>query len=320
MLFRFFPIPRPILQQCSSSLLQFIMKTSPKVTNWFIMWKKMYNFTDYNEDIGMTMTQYNPEGSALRRDQMELLRMLQVVDRICKEHHIPWWLSSGTLLGAARHQGFIPWDDDVDIVLLHKDYLRLEKILCTLESDEFVFHCMKTDVEYVNAFGKFRKKHGRIQVNNRRYDYYKWKGIGLDIFAIEKTSYFSALVAKTLYKSCQNLTSHIRTDAIRRPLIRLIEFVNFTLLHPVLRLIGKINPRQEYHYTLGTGWPKHTFFMENTFPLTTTDFEGIQFPVPQNMDAYLTHVYGDWRKLPSEETIRKSIHCQEYRNEIFGQA
>ena len=119
-------------------------------------------------------SKYNPEGSALRRDQMELLRMLKVVSDICKEHGIQWWLSSGTLLGAARHKGFIPWDDDLDIVMFREDYLKLEKILCELDSDEYVFHCMKTDVDYVNYFGKFRKKQGRVQSTSKRYRYYKW--------------------------------------------------------------------------------------------------------------------------------------------------
>ena len=85
---------------------------------------------------------YNPEGSTLRRDQKELLRMLKKVDAICKEHNLKWWLSSGTLLGAARHKGFIPWDDDIDIVMLRKDAKRLEKILLKMEDEEFVFHSM----------------------------------------------------------------------------------------------------------------------------------------------------------------------------------
>lgn len=258
---------------------------------------------------------YNPEGSALRRDQKELLRMLQVLAEICRKHNIRWWLSSGTLLGAARHKGFIPWDDDMDIVLLKEDYDRLEEILCNMESDEFVYHCMKTDVDYVYPYGKFRKKQGSVRSKNRRNRFYKWSGIGLDIFAIEKTNYLAARMAKTLY-NFQRLTSRIKADSIRKPLIRSIEFVNFRMLHPVIRLIAKINPRQEYHYTLGTGWPKHTFFMKDTFPLTETEFEGVMMPVPKDMDTYLTNVYGDWRIPPTEEQIMKSIHCKEYIDEI----
>ena len=259
---------------------------------------------------------YNPEGSALRRDQKELVRMLKVVDGICRENGLQWWLSSGTLLGAARHKGFIPWDDDLDIVLLKEDYDKLEKVLCNMESEEFVFHCMKTDVEYVNVFGKFRKRQGRIQSKSRRYNYYRWAGIGLDIFAIEKTNAFSAHVSKFLYQETQHLTSYIRAGWIRRPLIRTVEAVHLGLINPLLRLIGKINPRQEYHYVLGTGWPRHTFYMADTFPLAEAEFEGCLFPVPKNMDAYLTNVYGDWRTLPSEEQIRKAIHCQEYIDEM----
>ena len=51
---------------------------------------------------------FNPDGSKLRADQLEMLRMLKIFAKICKEHNIKWWLSSGTLLGAARHKGFIP--------------------------------------------------------------------------------------------------------------------------------------------------------------------------------------------------------------------
>lgn len=261
---------------------------------------------------------YNPEGSALRRDQKELLRMLKKVDAICKEHNLKWWLSSGTLLGAARHKGFIPWDDDIDIVMLRKDARRLERILLKMDDPEFVFHTMRSDVEYVNCFGKYRKREGRIAVNNRRYDYYKWRGIGFDIFSLEKTSFFAAKAASTVYGNLQHLTSYIRCGVIRKPLIRFIELLCLGIVFPILRVIGLINPKGEYHYSLGQGWSKHTFFLSDAFPLTTTEFEGEQMPAPKNMDAYLTRVYGDWRKMPNEEQIRKSIHNQEYIKEIYG--
>lgn len=261
---------------------------------------------------------YNPDGSLLRHDQMELLKMMEVVADICKKHDIPWWLSSGTLLGAARHKGFIPWDDDVDIVLLKRDYKRLKRILLKLNSKEFVFHTLESDVEYVNIFGKFRKREGRMRVTSRRYDYYRWAGVGLDIFAIEKTNYLAARIASVTYNNLQHLTSYIRCGWIRRPLIRLIEGLCLGILNPLLWLIGRINPKGEYHYMLGTGWAKHTFYMKDTMPLTTTAFEGVEFPIPKDIDAYLTNVYGNWRQIPSDEVIKRCIHCREYREEIYG--
>lgn len=261
---------------------------------------------------------YNPDGSLLRHDQMELLKMMEVVADICKKHDIPWWLSSGTLLGAARHKGFIPWDDDVDIVLLKRDYKRLKRILLKLNSKEFVFHTLESDVEYVNIFGKFRKREGRMRVTSRRYDYYRWAGVGLDIFAIEKTNYLAARIASVTYNNLQHLTSYIRCGWIRRPLIRLIEGLCLGILNPLLWLIGRINPKGEYHYMLGTGWAKHTFYMKDTLPLTTTEFEGVEFPIPKDIDAYLTNVYGNWQQIPSDEVIKRCIHCREYREEIYG--
>ena len=67
---------------------------------------------------------FNPDGSLLRRQQLRMLELLEVIDVICRKHQIPYWLSSGTLIGAARHKGFIPWDDDLDIEMLRSDYLR----------------------------------------------------------------------------------------------------------------------------------------------------------------------------------------------------
>lgn len=261
---------------------------------------------------------YNPDGSHLRADQLELLRMLKDFAAICQEHNIRWWLSSGTLLGAARHKGFIPWDDDLDVVMLRKDLRRLNRVMRKLRSGEYVFHSMATDIDYVYAFAKFRKRKGEVDEGHRRSKYYKYKGQFIDIFSIERTSYFAARASSIIYNNLQHLTSYVRCKWIRRPLIAIINLLSFGVIIPALRLIGLINPRGEYHYSLGSGWGRHTFFMKDTFPLSTIEFEGHMFPAPKDVDAYLTNVYGDWHKLPNDDQIRSSIHCPIYIDEIYG--
>lgn len=262
---------------------------------------------------------YCKEGSHLRCDQMELLRMLQYLGKICDENGIQWWLSSGTLLGAARHEGFIPWDDDIDIVLLRKDFKRLEKILHKLDSEEFVYHSMRSDCEYVNVYGKFRKREGVMVTGARRYEFLKWKGQFIDIFSIEKTSYIAARWSKVLYGNLQHATVYFKNKWVRRVMIKLVQFFCLVVCNTILRIIGLYNPKGEYHYSLGSGWAPHTFYMKHTFPLTKAKFEGVEFPVPKDMDAYLTNVYGNWREIPTESVIKKSIHSETYRQEIFGE-
>lgn len=271
-----------------------------------------------HEHSGIRVEKYNPEGSTLRRDQQELIRMLDFVADICEKNGITWWLSSGTLLGAARHGGFIPWDDDLDIVMLRKDRKKLDKILHKLDSDEFFYQTMISDIEYTNTFGKFRKKEGRVQTKNRRTKYYKFGGIGFDIFSIEKTTRFSSYMAKFFYTNLQHPTIYIKNRGVRRFMIRFVEVLNFGIFIPLLRLVGKINPSGQYHYELGNGFYRSTFYEKDIFPLKKAMFEGRLYPVPNNTDAYLTRVYGDWRKLPSEKEIMASIHGKEYREEIFG--
>lgn len=271
-----------------------------------------------NRVTSIDLKRYNPEGSALRRTQKDLFGMLKVLAGICNRNGIRWWLSSGTLLGAARHQGFIPWDDDVDVVMMKEDYLRLEKILLELDDEEYVLHSMKTDPDYTYVYGKFRRRKGECESGDPRYPYYKWKGAFIDIFTIEKTSYPAAQLSRFFYKIGHKMTTPIRNIKVRKYLTSMVNFINFRMLFPFFRFIGRINPDNQYHFTLGTGFARSTFYEDDIFPLGQMSFEGEMMPVPKDTDAYLTRVYGDWRRLPDEKAVKKAIHSRIYREEIFG--
>ena len=98
------------------------------------------------------LSYFNPEGSTLRKHQMKMVEILCVIDKICKKHKINYWLSSGTLLGAVRHHGFIPWDDDLDIEMLAEDYKRFLSVIQSELPNDLVLQSYKTDPNYVAPY------------------------------------------------------------------------------------------------------------------------------------------------------------------------
>lgn len=266
------------------------------------------------------MRVYNPEGSALRQCQNDILEILLKFQEICKEHDIKWWLCGGTLLGAARHGGFIPWDDDIDVTLMMSEYRKLKKILINLNDDEYVFQCTETDPDYIYPFGRFRKREGDVKCTKPRSRFYKYKGPFIDVFCIEKSNRFSARAARFFYSEWLVHTEKIENRFWRHFCIRSIQFMNLVFFRPLCRLIGRVyNPKRQYHCKLGSVFYKFPYYKEHIMPLSTIEFEGHTFPAPGNVDAYLTDLYGDWRQLPSEDKIRRSIHSPVFIKEIFGE-
>lgn len=250
-------------------------------------------------------SQFNPEGSLLRRQQMRMLEILVEVDRICKKHDIPYWLSSGTLIGALRHDGFIPWDDDLDIEMMRKDYLRLMKVLpeelpnwLALQSDE-------TDPNYFFYYTKVRDRRSRM-LEQTNYDrVWKEQGIYIDIFPMEQHPiWLHRLTEKTvghMYKVWRTSTDDQK--AIRK--VRRIFDVNNRMLFPCLRALCRLFPGKVI--TSGMGIPFHNpRYADEIFPLTTHTFEGHELPVPGNADAHLRHIFGDYMQLPNLSKL--SLH------------
>ena len=94
------------------------------------------------------ISNYNTDGTMLRKQQERMFEMLCVIDDICVKNEINYWLSGGTLLGAVRHGGFIPWDDDIDIGIFNEDYDRFETVLIQELPKQFTWINAKTDNLY----------------------------------------------------------------------------------------------------------------------------------------------------------------------------
>ncbi|EXY98301.1 licD family protein, partial [Bacteroides fragilis str. 3998 T(B) 4] len=102
------------------------------------------------------ISNYNTDGTMLRKQQERMFEMLCVIDDICVKNEINYWLSGGTLLGAVRHGGFIPWDDDLDIQLMKDDYNKLLGLLKTELPEQYQLQTSKTDRNYFARYAKVR--------------------------------------------------------------------------------------------------------------------------------------------------------------------
>src|SRR5690554_1871247 len=113
-------------------------------------------------------SKYNGEGTTLRKAQLRLLEMLIQVDRICKKHNIRYWLDGGWALGAVRHGGFIPWDDDVDIALLRDDYLKLISILPDELPDMYALQNRETEPKFHMLYSRIVDKNSFVDYGEKR--------------------------------------------------------------------------------------------------------------------------------------------------------
>lgn len=249
------------------------------------------------------LSQYNPEGSELRILQLKMLDILVTVTDIADKHNIPYWLSGGTLLGAVRHGGFIPWDDDIDIELLRPDYKKLLKILAKeLPSDLYLQ--TPSDKGYRLLFSKVRDKHSIVYEEDDELDNYKEKGIYIDIFPEERS-----------YKWLKSLVDFFYGRAFRRikrgkPFhsVRFFyEYVVSLLMYPVgftlmwlARLFCVITKPDNILHSYGIGnTTNHN--IKYLFPQSKICFEGKLFSAPGDIDAYLTKQYGDYMKIPAKD-------------------
>jgi lipopolysaccharide cholinephosphotransferase len=239
---------------------------------------------------------FNPEGSLLRRQQLIMLDMLKELDRICRKYDIPYFLFWGTLLGAIRHDGFIPWDDDLDVAMLRKDYLRLMKVLPSELPDDIALQSNDTDSNYFYFLAKLRHKKSHLE-NEPFADAFKERGIFIDIFPLDQLLPWThklrfQSLAYNFYR-----TGNGNEKALKK--IRALTRFNRHVPFPVLRFMSRLAGAKTLMCDYGIPFHKE-HRLEDIFPLTTHVFEGMETFVPGNSDAVLRSLYGDYMRLPDD--------------------
>lgn len=254
----------------------------------------------------------------LRSCQLKQLEILETVDKICKKHGIDYWIDGGTLLGAIRHKGFIPWDDDIDIGMMESDYKKFKQVVKELPENLF-FQTPETDNTWV-PIPKVRDLNSLYiePLYSFRENYEK--GIFIDIFPKEiypaAPKRLLGKIQKCIAKSFSILHEK-HTYSVRST----VEFFYFGMQYIInlcawylLKLICK---KGKY---LGDKLPNNGLALvhtvEATLPLSEIVFEGKKFPAPHNPDLYLKEQYGDYMTLPPEE--KRQIHGLYYQPELIS--
>ena len=249
----------------------------------------------------------------LRKTQLKLLGILVEVDRVCRENDIPYWLECGTLLGAVRHGGFIPWDDDIDIAMLRTDFDRFNKKAVGLLGENLFLQNVNTDQYYFQKNLPCKVRLNETFFEEKEYswlsDYHKKAHFGLfvDVFPIDSYSKnfilrsFQRLFSKVIY--AKTIAAYSRHSSYFK-----FASAKFSKLIP-WSVIEKCKSFQIANCKgdlLGFGIevPLELGYITSNqvFPLKEIKFEGHVFFVPNDYNKVLETRYGqNYMTLPPKE-------------------
>ncbi len=264
----------------------------------------------------------------LKKTQIEIL---DEIVRICKNHNLTYFLISGTLLGAVRHKGFIPWDKDIDIAMPRNDFEKLRQLSETELNSKYFFQDCRTDPSYYLSFAKVRKNNTLYEESyTEKIDTHK--GIFIDIFILDNAKKQKGLLQHLqgfffwLFRYIIWVKRVVKTYKPKKPLHLICYILSLPIPYGfavgILQKIMSYNKNEKSAYfvnlTSRRGYVKQTIKKEKYLPAVQLEFEGKMYDAPCDWDYILTRIYSDYIKIPNEDEIEYPNKIKKIEFELEG--
>lgn len=244
------------------------------------------------------------------------LEVLKKFDAICKKNGLVYYLGYGSLLGAIRHKGFIPWDDDIDVVMLRKDYVKLHKIINSELKNTNCCFLSSVNNSYPYSFAKIVDT--RTHVKNKNVIKIDRLGIGIDIFPFDylgnnlnkiyknknRLYIVESFISYSLFNNIREANNGGKSirKSIEYIVCKTIGWKNWCKLYAFFEKKYIANNKTTYCGMMSKMCKSvEPVFNSRIFDKTSlVEFEGCMFPAPSDYDSFLKTVYHDYMKLPPE--------------------
>jgi len=253
------------------------------------------------------------------------LEILDEITRICNMHEIKFFLIGGSLLGAVRHQGYIPWDDDLDIAMTRNDYDKFVELCKTNLSDKYYLDDISTNKKYWLPFIKIRKNGTLFKEKSNEHMHGINRGIYVDVFPIDNIKTANGLMLKIQAYVTRSITyTYMLKSKIKvnksNILAQFLRIFSFKFLHKLQDFMCKLYNDKDTKYVTNFASPynykKEVFLRDDYYPAVEYNFEDRKILGVRAYDKYLTQVYGEYMKLPPQENrVNHSVVSLDFGSE-----
>ena len=260
--------------------------------------------TDGPMAAGAPITVVGPAAGALRDLQLQEVELLRELARRCEAWSLRWYVLGGTLIGAARHQGFVPWDDDIDVGMPRPDYERFASLVASARDPRFVWQSAATEAAYPFAYGKLLLA-GSGLVDPSVAHLPLRRGAFIDVFPLDGAP--SPGLGRWVQRIGLKLAVTALGSPLRRPGVRGVAALPLRLVPRSLALavLAGLARRHAFDRSPATvnpagawGYARECQPRERFEPAARLRFEGLDVAAPRRWRDYLARVYGDWERLP----------------------